>query len=250
MERDADPVAAACGRPQQVEGHLRVAAELVRQRPVGGDAGGQDAAEHGGARGLGAELVELLDAVEREQAHAPCERVGDVGLLLDRVAVRDPVGRGARGEDGVDLADAGDVERRAQLDEQAQDVGVRVRLDGVEDPGVREGRGERAVAFGDDVEVDDEARRRGFSVGDEAADPLMGSGRRVVGQAEASAWWRVRREPSNSLETRSVVGSAAREPTPGRDSMHDRKPLSHNTMGGPWNPRSRSWRATESPAPA
>ena len=64
----------------------------------------------GAARG---DLLQLGLAVEGEQAHAQGEGPGDVGLLLDRVAIGDPVGRRAGGQRHLDLGRARDIERGA-----------------------------------------------------------------------------------------------------------------------------------------
>ncbi len=61
------------------------------------------------------DLLDLWLAVDRVQADTEREGAGDVPLLLDRVAVRDAVGRGAGGEHHLDLGDRGGVEAGAEL---------------------------------------------------------------------------------------------------------------------------------------
>src|SRR6201991_2034225 len=88
---------------EYVDGHPRLAAELARQRPLRPDAVGEDAAEDARARRRAGDLLDLGLAVDREEADA--ERVGarDVSLLLDRVAERDAIRRGASGQRHLDL---------------------------------------------------------------------------------------------------------------------------------------------------
>ena len=147
----------AVGVLQHVGGHGRLAAELARQRPFGADAIGQDAAEHPRAGGGTGDLVGLRLAVDGVESDP--ERVGarDVTLLLDGVAVRDAVGRGARRQHHLDLGNRGGVEARSQAGEERKHLGRRVGLDGVEHLGVRQRLGEGLVVGANDVEVDDQA---------------------------------------------------------------------------------------------
>ena len=55
---------------QQLTGHLDVAPELARQRPVGVLTAGEQSTHHAGARCVQGELLELGLTVERETAHA------------------------------------------------------------------------------------------------------------------------------------------------------------------------------------
>ena len=146
------------GMVEHVDRHLRIAAELPRQRPFRAGAAEQEAAEDLGAGRGAADLLDLGLAVDREQADA--ERIGarDVALLLDRVAEGDALGRGAGGEHHLDLGDRGGVEAGAKRDQQRQQFGRRVRLDGVEHPAVRQCLGKGAVVVAHDVEIDDQAR--------------------------------------------------------------------------------------------
>ena len=158
MERHAAGLEAELlGMVEHVDRHVRIAAELARQRPFGAGAAEQEAAEHLGAGGGAADLLHLGLAVDREQADA--ERVGarDVALLLDRVAEGDAVGRGAGREHHLDLGDRGGVEAGAERGEQRQQFGRRVRLHGIEHPAVRQRLGKGLIVVAHDVEVDDEA---------------------------------------------------------------------------------------------
>ena len=71
--------------------HLRHAAELARQRPFGARPIAQDAAEHLRPRRDARDLLDLGLAIDREEADAERKRARDIPLLLDRVAVADPV---------------------------------------------------------------------------------------------------------------------------------------------------------------
>ena len=145
MERHAAGLEAELLRMvEHVDRHLRVAAELARQRPFRAGAAEQEAAEHLGAgRGAG-DLLDLGLAVDREQPDAEREGARDVAFLLDRVAERDALGRGAGREHHLDLGDRGGVEAGAERDQQRQQLRRRVRLDGVEHPAVRQCLGKGA----------------------------------------------------------------------------------------------------------
>ncbi len=117
---------------QHVERHLRLAAELARQRPFGACAVAQDAAEHLGAGGGAGDLLDLGRAVDREQADAEREGACDVALLLDGVAIRDAVGCRAGGQRHLDLGDGGGVEAGAQTRQQRQHFRRGICLHGVE----------------------------------------------------------------------------------------------------------------------
>ena len=159
MERDAVGLEAEpMGVLEHVDGHRGLAAELARQRPFRADAVGEDAAKDARAGGGAGDLLDLGDAVDREQAHA--ERIGarDVAFLLDRVAEGDPVRLGAGREHHLDLGDRGGVEARAEPGEEREHLGRRVRLDRIEHLRVRQRLGEGQIVFSHDVEVDDQAR--------------------------------------------------------------------------------------------
>ena len=143
---------------EHLDRHLRIAAELARQRPFRAGAAEQEAAEDLGAgRGAG-DLFHLGLAVDREQADAERKGARDVTLLLDRVAEGDALGGGAGGEHHLDLGDRGGVEAGAERDQKRQQLGRRVCLDGIEHPAVRQRLGKGAVVVTHDVEIDDEAR--------------------------------------------------------------------------------------------
>ena len=142
---------------EHVHGHRGLAAEFARQRPFGACAVREDAAEHLGAGRRAGDLVHFGLAVDRIEADAEREGAGDIALLLDGVAVRDAVGRGARGQHQLDLGDRGGVEARAELGQQAEHLGRGVGLHGVEHARVGQRLGEGIVVVFDDVEIDDKA---------------------------------------------------------------------------------------------
>ena len=115
-------------------------------------------------------LLDLGLAVDRVQANAELEGAGDVPLLLDRVAVRDPLRRSAGGEHHLDLGERGGVEAGAELGQQHKHLRRRVCLDGIEHPGVRKGLGEGLIVVTNDVEIDDEAGAVLSAVTEELAD--------------------------------------------------------------------------------
>src|SRR5215510_7385338 len=100
---------------QHVDGHGWLAAELAGEGPFCPDAVGEDAAEHATAgRGPG-DLLDLSLAVDRIEAHAKRVRAGDVALLLDGVAIRDAIRRGAGREHHLDFGDRSSIETGADL---------------------------------------------------------------------------------------------------------------------------------------
>ncbi len=115
MERDAVGCEAELmGVDENVDGHLRHAAELARQRPFGAFAIREHAAEHAGAGSGTGDLLDFLVAVDRKEADAERMRAGDVAFLLDRVAVGD-AGSGRTGvERHFDFSDGGAIEVGAQ----------------------------------------------------------------------------------------------------------------------------------------
>ena len=151
------------GVDENVDGHLRDAAELARQRPFGTFAIGQHAAEHAGARSGTGNLLDFLVAVDGKERDAERMRTGDVALLLDGVAEGDAV----RGRTGVerhfDFGDGRAIEVGAHASEQAQDFRRRVCLDGIVDRAVRQGVAESLEIVAHDIEVDHEARAFGTS---------------------------------------------------------------------------------------
>src|SRR5207244_1274162 len=79
------------GEVEHLDRHLRIAAELARQRPFGACAVIENAAEHFGAGGGARNLLDLGGTVDREQANAERKGTRDVALLLDCIAIRDAV---------------------------------------------------------------------------------------------------------------------------------------------------------------
>ena len=157
MERHAVGLEAGPKRVlQDVHGHAGLAAELARQRPFGTGAIRQDAAEHLGTGRRAGDLVDLGLAIDREEADA--ERIGarDVTFLLDRVAERDAVGRGAGRQRHLDLLDRGGVEAGTKLCQEGKHLRRRVGLHGVEHARVGQRLGEGGVVVLDHVEVDDQ----------------------------------------------------------------------------------------------
>ncbi len=155
--------------------HLRHAAEFARQRPLGAVAVAQDAAEHLGAGRGARDLLDLGLAIDREQADA--ERVGarDVPLLLDGVAERDAVGRGAGGEHLLDLDHGCRVEAGPEPGQEVEHLRIRVRLHGIEHARVGQRLGESGVVVAHDVEVDHEARAV-FAASAEEVEDTIGHG--------------------------------------------------------------------------
>ena len=158
MERDAVGVEAEpMGVLEHVDRHRGLAAELARQRPFGAVAVEQDAAEDARAgRGAG-DLLDLLHAVDGEQAHAALIGARDVALLLDGVAEGDAVRLGAGGEHHLDLGDRGGVEARARARPGAKAPPAPGSPSPRRRRGVRQRLGEGQIVFAHDVEVDDEA---------------------------------------------------------------------------------------------
>ncbi len=109
------------GQHQQIHGHIALAAELARQRPVGsGRAFGQNAHVHlGTRRGLG-DIAQVGFGVGGEQTHALLVEGADVLGLLDGVAVADLLRLDAQRQHLVQLVDGGDVEVRALVLQQAE----------------------------------------------------------------------------------------------------------------------------------
>ena len=143
---------------EHIRRHVRLAAELARQRPFRAGTVGEDAAEHPRAGRRAGDLLHLGLAVDRVEADAEREGAGDVALLLDRVAIGDAVRRGASREHHLDLGDRRGVEAGAEPGEQRQNLGRGIGLHGVEHARVGQCLGESRVVVPDDVEIDDENR--------------------------------------------------------------------------------------------
>ncbi|MCY1437848.1 hypothetical protein D9M71_540240 [compost metagenome] len=180
MEGDAvRHQAQVAGEDQQVHGHVGLAAEFARQRPVGGGrAFGQDTHVDFRARcGLG-DVAQVGFGVGGEQAHALLVEVADVLGFLDGVAVADLVGADAATKHFVQLIDRGDVEARAFLFEQVDDLDGRVGLDRVVDLGEFETGAQVVIGLADHLGVDE--HERGFLLVGERLHFLKGIAREVV----------------------------------------------------------------------
>ncbi len=145
---------------QQVGGHVQFAAELARQRPVGPLARGQDAAVDLRLWRRGRQLFQLGLGIEGVETDTAGIGTGDVGLLLDRVAVDDARSGCADRQAHLDLVQAGGIEMGTLADQGLQNLAGRIGLHGIGNGRRRQGFADAAVALGDDVEVDDKARRR------------------------------------------------------------------------------------------
>ncbi len=152
---------------QNVDSHLRYAAELARQRPFRTFAIRQNAAEHARAGSCTGNLLNFLMAVHGEEIDA--ERMGarNIAFLLDGVAEGDTVGSRTRIERHLDFSHGGAIEVGAERSKQLQDFGSRVCLHGIIDRAVRQGVPERVEIVAHDVEINHEARAFGTSGLDE-----------------------------------------------------------------------------------
>ncbi len=167
------------GEDQQVHGHVGLAAELARQRPVGGGrAFGQDAHVHLGARGGLGDVAQVGFGVGGVQANALLVEVADVLGLLDGVAVADAIGADTLVHHLVQLIDRGDVEVRAFFLEQVDDLDGRVGLDCVVDLGELETGAQVVVGLADHLGVDE--YERGFLFVGERLHFLEGITREIV----------------------------------------------------------------------
>ena len=173
MERNAVGVeTGVAGLAQQLDRHLRGAAEFARQRPFGAVAGDEDPAEDARAGGGASQFFEFVSAVEGKQPHSRLIGPGDILFLLDRVAERQPVGGDRVAEAELDFAAARDIETGALAVEHADDLGGRVRLDRIINPSERQIMPQLLIGFDDHIEVDDEARGLGSLFGKKTGDPL------------------------------------------------------------------------------
>ena len=201
---------------QDVDCHLRLAAELARQGPLGARAVAQDAAVDARARRLAGDLVGLGLAVDGKERHAAREGGRDVALLLDGVAERDALRRRAGSERHVDLLHRGAVEVGAELGEQREDFGRRVRLHRVVDAAVGHRALETQVVLPHDVEVDDEARAFRARIAQEIDDTV---GHRINPNTKGQASTRRSRPARWRRWTRSAGPKAS--PLEGGASRHD-----------------------------
>src|ERR1019366_3012654 len=93
-----------------------------------------------------------------KQPNAEREGALDVTLLLDRIAVGNPLRRRARGQRHLDFGYRGAVEARAHRGQQRQHFRRRVCLPRIEHAAVRQRPGEALIVVAHDFEVDDEGR--------------------------------------------------------------------------------------------
>src|SRR5476649_2096133 len=149
------------GEDQQVHGHVGLAAEFARQRPVSsGRAFGEDAhVDFRTRRGLG-DVAQVGFGVGGIQTHALLVEVANVLGFLDGVAVADAIRADALVHDFVELVDRRDVEVRAFLFEQVDDFDGRVGLDRVVDLGEFETGTQVVIGLADHRGVDH--HERGF----------------------------------------------------------------------------------------
>src|SRR6516225_10798574 len=153
------------GFAQQLDCHLGCAAELARQRPLRPLAGNENAAKDARAGRRPHQFVELVSAVEGEQAYPRTIGEGDILFLLDRVAEGQSRRRNPVAEAQFDFAAARHVEIGAFAFEQGDDFGGRIGLYSVVDAREWEMSTQRLIGFGDHVEIDDEARGLGGMFG-------------------------------------------------------------------------------------
>src|SRR5262245_24887022 len=100
---------------QYIDRHGRLAAEFARKRPFRPDAVGEYAAEYAAAGRRPRNLLDLGLAVDRVEADTEGVGARDIALLLDGVAIRDAIRRGAGGEHHLDLGNRCGVEARAKF---------------------------------------------------------------------------------------------------------------------------------------
>ncbi|MNQ88893.1 hypothetical protein D3C85_1041800 [compost metagenome] len=179
--------AQVAGEDQQVHGHVGLAAELARQRPVGGGrAFGEDAhVDLGARRGLG-DVAQVGFRVGGVHAHALLVEVADVPGFLDRVAVADALRADAAAQHPIQLVDRGDVEVRALVLEQLDDLDRRVGLDRVVDLGELETGTQVIVGLADGRGIDH--HERGFVLIGERLHFLKGGGGVIVFELDRHAW--------------------------------------------------------------
>ena len=145
------------GKLEDVGCELRLAAELARQWPFGTGPVAMDATHHPRAGRRARHLLDLGLAIDGKHRDTTPKGGRNLALFLNRVAIRDALGRRARRQHRLGFAQRSDVERRAELDQQAEDLRRRVRFDRVEHAGVGQCLGERQIVLAHDIEVDHEA---------------------------------------------------------------------------------------------
>ena len=75
-----------------------------------------------------AEAVDLIEVVQRDQAHSSAQRHRELGLGLGVAVQHDPLGREARAQGQVQLAAGGHVAPQSLLRKQSEDRRARERL--------------------------------------------------------------------------------------------------------------------------
>ena len=189
---------------QDIDSHLRHAAELARQRPFGAFAIRQDAAEHFGTRSRAGNLFDFLVAVDGIQANAEREGAGNVALLLDRIAEGDAVCRCTGIQSHLDLGNRSAVEVRSHRSEKLQDGRLGIGLNGIVDGAVGERVTESLEIVAHDVEVHNEARAVRTSGLDEVENTGSGHGqslRNLKAPAKPEDKGRTRMRQARLVET-------------------------------------------------
>ena len=162
VKRDAVRLQAVIPGPaQQALGDLDLAAEFLRQRPIGPFALRRQSAEDP-ALGRGArQFLQLALAVEREQVDAGPLRAGDVLLFLDGMTEGHAAGIDLQARTGFHLGHARDVEEGSFLGQGPDDCVGRVRFYRIVDVDIRQRVLQRLIAFDDKVEVKHQKRGLG-----------------------------------------------------------------------------------------
>ncbi len=143
------------GQNHQIQRHVRLAAELARQRPVGGvRAFGEDAHIHPGTRRRLGDVAQVRFRVGGEHAHALLVESADVAGLLDGVAENAALRRHPQTHHFFQLVDRGDIEISAPVTQQADQLSGRVRLYRVVHLGERKLLDQLIVVFAHGFRVD------------------------------------------------------------------------------------------------
>ncbi len=175
------------GQDQQVHGHVGLAAELARQRPVCGSRalGENTHVDLGAGSGLG-DVAQVGFGVGGEQAHALLVEVADVLGFLDGVAVADALRTDAGLHHLVQFVDRGDIEVRTLVAQQLGDFGSGIGLHRVVDPGEGEAVGQLVVGIGDGLLVDD--HEGGFLLVGEGLHALEGFRGEIILDLDGHGW--------------------------------------------------------------
>ncbi len=161
MERDTvRHQAQIASKNQQVHGHVGLAAEFARQRPVsGGRAFSQDTHIDFRARCCLGDVAQVGFGIGCKQTHALLVEVANVLGFLDGVAVAHALRADTTAHDLVQFVDRRDVEARTLVLEQIDDFNGRVGFDGVVNLGKLEARTQVVVGLADDGGINDHERR-------------------------------------------------------------------------------------------